>query len=149
MLLATLRLEGSRAAVGDYLRLYQKNWNHALVVKAVEEIPQHKRLARKILLVGIFHRCRYLRQELLGRTVHELRMWEDPADRQFLPAQLQRGGPIRNVITRLRTKSGEIKLTAYSASKIQFDGQPGILTVSDDVPQIRSPMRAIDFPVLK
>jgi hypothetical protein len=99
MLLATLRLEGSRAAVGDYLRLYQKNWNHALVVKAVEEITQHKRLARKILLVGIFHRCRYLRQELLGRTVHELRMWEDPADRQFLPAQLQRGGPIRNVIT--------------------------------------------------
>jgi hypothetical protein len=43
MLLATLRLEGSRAAVGDYLRLYQKNWNHTLVVKAAEEIPQHKR----------------------------------------------------------------------------------------------------------
>jgi hypothetical protein len=47
---------------------------------------------------------------------------------------LQRGGPIRNVVTRLRTKSGEIKLTAYSADRIQFDGQSCILAVSEDLP---------------
>jgi hypothetical protein len=29
--------------------------------------------------------------------------------------QLKPGGPIRNVITRLRSKSGDIKLSAYSA----------------------------------
>jgi len=49
-------------------------------------------------------------------------------------AQLQQRGPIRNVITRLRTKSGEIKTTAYSADKIQFDGQSCILAVSEDPP---------------
>jgi len=67
--------------------------------------------------------CRYgySRAELLGRTVHELRIWEDPSDRALMVAQLQRG-PVRNVITRLRTKSGEIKTTTYSADKIQFDG---------------------------
>src|SRR5712671_3947435 len=64
----------------------------------------------------------YSRQEVLGRTVHELGMWNDPADRRLLVTQLQRGGPIRNVITRLRAKSGEIKLTAYSADRIEFDG---------------------------
>jgi hypothetical protein len=37
-------------------------------------------------------------------------------------------------MTRLRMKSGEIKLTAYSADKIGFDGQPCILAVSEDVP---------------
>jgi hypothetical protein len=37
-------------------------------------------------------------------------MWEDPSDRTLMVTQLQRG-PIRNVITRLRTKSGEIKTT--------------------------------------
>jgi len=47
--------------------------------------------------------------------------------------QLRRAGPIRNVITRLRAKSGEIKLTAYSADRIQFDGQACILAVSEDV----------------
>ena len=75
----------------------------------------------------------YSREEVLGRTAHELNLWEDPADRAFMMAQLNKGGPIRNVITRCRTKSGEVKLTAYSADKIQFDGQPCILAVSQDV----------------
>jgi PAS domain S-box-containing protein len=79
--------------------------------------------------------CRYgySRAEVLGRTVHELRIWEDQSDRALMVAQLQRG-PVRNVITRLRTKSGRIKTTTYSADKIQFDGQPCILAVSEDLP---------------
>ena len=75
----------------------------------------------------------YSRGEVLGRTVQELRIWEDPADRRLLVAQLKRGSPVRNVITRLRTKSGVIKLTAFSARRIQFDGQVSILAVSEDV----------------
>jgi PAS domain S-box-containing protein len=75
----------------------------------------------------------YSRQEILGRTVHELRVWDDPGDRRLLVTQLQRGGPIRNVITRLRAKSGEIKVTAYSADQIEFEAQRCILAVSEDV----------------
>jgi len=82
---------------------------------------------------GFEARYGYSRQEVLGRTVHELRIWDDPADRRLLVTQLQRGGPVRNVITRLRAKSGEIKLTAYSADRIEFDGQRCILAVSEDV----------------
>jgi PAS domain S-box-containing protein len=69
----------------------------------------------------------YSREEALGHTVHELRIWEDPADRVLMIEQLQRGGPIRNVITRLRTKSGEVKLTAYSADRIQFEANRAFL----------------------
>jgi PAS domain S-box-containing protein len=75
----------------------------------------------------------YARAELIGRSVHELKMWEDPADRNLMITQLGRGGPLRYIMTRLRAKSGEIKLTAYSADKIQFDGQTCILAVSEDV----------------
>jgi PAS domain S-box-containing protein len=75
----------------------------------------------------------YSRPELIGRTVHELRIWEDPSDRNLMITQLKRSGPIRNVITRLRTKSGEIKLTAYSADWIQFDGHTCVFAVSQDV----------------
>jgi PAS domain S-box-containing protein len=81
------------------------------------------------------NRYGYSHSDLIGHTVHELGIWEDPADRTFLITQLRRGGPVRNVITRLRTKSGEVKLTNYSADKIQFDGQACILAVSEDVPQ--------------
>jgi PAS domain S-box-containing protein len=83
-----------------------------------------------------FERCYgYSREELLGRTVNEIRMWEDPSDRVHMLTQLQRGGPIRNMVARLRTKSGEIKLTTYSADTIQFDGHQCILVASEDVPQ--------------
>ena len=54
-------------------------------------------------------------------------------------AQLQQRGPLRNVITRLRTKSGEVKTIAYSADKIQFDGQSCILAVSEDLPDNDKP----------
>jgi PAS domain S-box-containing protein len=81
------------------------------------------------------NRYGYARSELIGHTVHELGIWEEPADRTFMITQLRRGGPVRNVITRLRTKSGEVKLTNYSADRIQFDGQACILAVSEDVSQ--------------
>src|ERR1700691_5112809 len=76
----------------------------------------------------------YSRAEVIGRTVGDLRIWEDPKDRALMIAQLQQQGPIRNIITRLRTKSGEVKTIAYSADKIQFDGQSCILAVSEDLP---------------
>jgi PAS domain S-box-containing protein len=89
----------------------------------------------RFLEVNAAFECRYgyRRDEVLGRTVHELRIWDDPADRRLLLTQLRGGGPIRTVITRLRAKSGEIKLTAYSADRIQFDRQTCILAVSEDV----------------
>jgi len=74
----------------------------------------------------------YSRDELIGHTVEELRIWENPSDRKLMITCLNRGGPIRNVITQLRVKSGEIKLTAYSANWIQFEGKKCILAVSQD-----------------
>jgi PAS domain S-box-containing protein len=84
------------------------------------------------------HRYGYTRKEVLGHTVHELRIWEDPQERTFMIAQLERG-PICNVITSLRTKSGQIKTSVYSADKIQFEGQACILAVSEDVPSSTGP----------
>jgi PAS domain S-box-containing protein len=81
------------------------------------------------------HRYGYSRNDVLGRTVQELRIWEDPADRGLMLARLNQGAPIRNMMARLRTKSGQIKLTAYSASKIQFEGETCILAISEDVHQ--------------
>jgi len=76
----------------------------------------------------------YSRTELIGHTVHELRIWEDPADRLLMLTQLQKGIPIRNAIARLRTNVGELKLTTYSANRIHYDGQDRVLAISEDVP---------------
>jgi PAS domain S-box-containing protein len=82
--------------------------------------------------------------EVLGRSVHELGIWEHPADREFMIAQPNKGGPIRNIMTGLRLKSGEVKVTACSASRIQFEGESCILAVSEGPPQIDR-TKAIEF----
>lgn len=76
----------------------------------------------------------YSRQELMGRTLKDCGIWEDLSDRSYLFSLLEKG-PVTNVVTRVRTKSGEIRVTAYSADKIEFGGQKCILAVSEDVPQ--------------
>jgi PAS domain S-box-containing protein len=77
----------------------------------------------------------YSGSELIGRTVNEIGFWEDAAERRLIVSHLDKDVPVRNLITRLRTKSGELKLTAYSADRIQFDGKACILAVSGDILQ--------------
>ncbi len=77
----------------------------------------------------------YTRAELLGQTSHEIRIWNDPIERTQLVEQVRRGIAVRNAITRLRTKSGELIVTVYSADCIQLDGQACLLVVSEDVTQ--------------
>lgn len=109
---------------------FQKIFHSSPVAFSIATLEEGRFLEVNAAFEG---RYGYSRRELLGHTVHQLRIWEDPADRRLLVAQLRTGGPIRNVITRLRAKSGEIKLTAYSADRIEFDGQACILAVSEDV----------------
>ncbi len=77
----------------------------------------------------------YSRAELVGHTLEELRIWEDAADSELFRTQIQRTGSIRNIVARLRTKAGEIRLTAYSADRIHFNGLPCVLAVSEGIPQ--------------
>jgi PAS domain S-box-containing protein len=75
----------------------------------------------------------YSHQELVGHTVQELRFWADLEDRTLLLSQLRQGRPARQIVTRLRCKSGEVKLTSFSADRIQFDGRNCIFAVSEDL----------------
>jgi PAS domain S-box-containing protein len=75
----------------------------------------------------------YSRDEVIGRTVHEVAIWDDPADRAHMIAQLNKGGPVRNLIARIHTKSGEIKVITYSADRIQFEGKACVLAISEEI----------------
>ncbi len=56
----------------------------------------------------------------------------------FMTEQLLQGVAVCNKITWLRAKSGEIKFTVYSADRIHFDGQPCVLAVPEDLPELDS-----------
>jgi PAS domain S-box-containing protein len=74
-------------------------------------------------------------KELVGRTVFDIGVWDNPGERAQMLNQVGERGQVRNRITRFRTRSGELLDTIYSADIIELDGQPCLLAVSEDLPE--------------
>ncbi len=78
----------------------------------------------------------YSREEILGRTVFDIGVWADANDRSQMLNEIREQGRVRNRVTRLRKRSGDIIETIYSADIIELDGQQCLLVVSDDLPNL-------------
>jgi diguanylate cyclase (GGDEF)-like protein/PAS domain S-box-containing protein len=75
----------------------------------------------------------YRRDELLGRSVFDLATWPQPGDRATFVTQLTRERHMRERSMRFRVRSGEMRDVALSAELIDFEGQPCVLAILDDV----------------
>ncbi len=75
----------------------------------------------------------YHREEVVGRTVHELNLWVNPTERDELVQIVRETGAVRNYEGNFRTKSGEVLTVLLSAEIIRFSNQPYILIATKDV----------------
>jgi PAS domain S-box-containing protein len=76
----------------------------------------------------------YRRDEMIGHTSTELQIFADPAGRNSLVQALHHGdGSVRDLELHLRGKYGQIQTVLLSAEVITVDGQPCILTSSNDI----------------
>lgn len=75
----------------------------------------------------------YSRNELLGRTVLDIGIWDDSSERRAMAEEIRSCGRITGRAARLRNRSGEPLDTIYSAQLIHLDGQPCIFAVTEDV----------------
>jgi PAS domain S-box-containing protein len=64
----------------------------------------------------------WAREEAIGRTTVELRIWETHAEREKLVERIVRGEPISNIECRFRRKNGEIFTALLSAELIELGG---------------------------
>ena len=81
------------------------------------------------------HRYGYPRRELLGRTVFDIGIWDDPSERMRLLHEIREHGHVRNRVTRFRKHSGEAIDTFYSAEIVAIEGCDCVLAVSEDLPE--------------
>jgi PAS domain S-box-containing protein len=77
----------------------------------------------------------YAYKDVVGRTVFDIGVWDNPHERAEMLKQVQNRGRVRDRITRFRTRSGEVLDTIYSADIIELDGQQCLLAVSEDLPE--------------
>ncbi|MCP3962720.1 MAG: PAS domain S-box protein [bacterium] len=75
----------------------------------------------------------YFREDILGRTVSELGLWADPAQRTRMLRALERDGAVRDMETRFRLRSGRIITGSMSAETLRIDGEPHLLSVTRDI----------------
>jgi PAS domain S-box-containing protein len=75
----------------------------------------------------------YARDELIGRTIHELGIWVDALPRATLVDALTRDGAVRNWEIQYRTKSGRVVIGLVSAELIDYAGAPCVLSVTRDI----------------
>ncbi len=75
----------------------------------------------------------YTREEVIGRTPFDIGIWVEPSERIEFVNRLLKEGSIRNLEHRFRTKSGEIRFAFSSAELIEIEGEPCVLSVTDDI----------------
>jgi len=71
--------------------------------------------------------------EAIGRTTVELGIWPEAAQRDRVVALLRDKGELANFEARFRHKSGRILDTLFSASIIELDGEPCMLSITRDI----------------
>jgi PAS domain S-box-containing protein len=93
----------------------------------------------KIILVNReFERASgYAKDEALGRTSTELRLWPDPKERERCAEILQTRGEMRNVDMTLRMKDGSRRPYLLSGAAVWFHDEACNMTVARDVSELR------------
>jgi signal transduction histidine kinase/ActR/RegA family two-component response regulator len=81
---------------------------------------------------------------VIGRSSLDLNVWADAADRQHLVELLRRDGRCQNFEARFVKKSGEILWGLMSASVLELEGVPCILSITRDIGQLKRNAEELD-----
>jgi PAS domain S-box-containing protein len=77
------------------------------------------------------------RNEIIGRTPFDLKIWVDPGQGLDFAKRLLAGDTIRNLEVRLRTKNGQIRTMLVSAVLIEITGETSALALMADITDLR------------
>lgn len=75
----------------------------------------------------------YTREEAIGRTPDELKLWADPDRREARFARLIAGKPVPDVEARFRLKNGEIRIGLIGSAIVDIDGRKCVLSSVLDI----------------
>lgn len=75
----------------------------------------------------------YSDEDVHGKNLSDLHIWENTQDREKIIAELQKNGNLTNFAARFRKKSGDLIYGLVSATFIDVDGQKHILSTTRDV----------------
>lgn len=87
----------------------------------------------------------YSREQLIGRTVLEIGVWNDASERSQVLNEVRQQGGVRNRAVHFRRDTGEVVDTILSAEAVELDGRECLLAVSEDSPSLTK-LQALSGP---
>ncbi len=75
----------------------------------------------------------YTKEELIGQRTGDLGLWANPSDRDAVLQELKAGRSVFEKDIKIRKKTGELIDGLFSASIIQINNKPYILSTSEDI----------------
>lgn len=85
----------------------------------------------------------YSREELIGRTVQELSVWNDPSQRcQYIP-ELLKMNSLKDILIQIRTRHDEIKDVLWSAEVIIINDEKAMLSLLYDITERKRKIDAL------
>lgn len=79
----------------------------------------------------------YSREEVLGKTGVELRLWVEPEDRSIMTRLLREGGTVRNFELQLTRKTGETRWALLSGEIVDLEGETCFVMALRDITERR------------
>ncbi len=79
----------------------------------------------------------YRREEVLGRTVLDIRFWVNPGERDGLLRALNAGSVVRNLEFAFRVRSGEERVGLVSAETIRLQEKACVVAVISDISELK------------
>ncbi len=85
----------------------------------------------------------YQREELVGRTSVELRIWDAPAEREQMVRAVKAGTPVRDNEVKMRTRSGTVRQVLNSAEVLEVGAERVLFSTFHDITQQRESETAL------
>jgi diguanylate cyclase (GGDEF)-like protein/PAS domain S-box-containing protein len=85
----------------------------------------------------------YKREEVIGITSLQLGVWADTHDRIKMIEQVRQSGSCHGLEVQFRKKSGEIFWVVMSASAMEVDGVPCVLSITRDLSEVKAAQNEI------
>lgn len=77
------------------------------------------------------------REDVIGKTAVELGLWVDLKQRERAMREIQSTGKIRDFETRMRNRSGEIRIVLFDGDLLELPGRQWMLVTAHDVTESR------------
>lgn len=135
------RQQAVREAKSGYER-FQKIFHATPVATLISTVEDGRLIAVNDAYCAFMGRSR---EALIGRTTLELGSWLRREDRTQFVARLTGEHRVREQEIRVRVASGEVRDIAVSAELIDFEGQPRILAILNDITEHKRFESRIEF----